>query len=109
MFLKGNANVDTSNIGIISEPFLGIFYNYQIDEYIKSEFIIDKGKTWANTNTQSANMANSIKVLSNTKSNQVVLSYVTKGRPIISVSTLKCDKWHNISPNIRIKGIKAIF
>ncbi|QMU99470.1 hypothetical protein F0310_03580 [Borrelia sp. A-FGy1] len=104
---KGNANVNTSNIGIVSEPFLGIFYNYQIDEYIKSEFIIYKGKTWVNTNMQSANIANSIKIISNVKSGQVFLSYVTKSRPIVSVSTLKFDKWHNISPNIKINGIRS--
>ncbi|WKC58257.1 hypothetical protein [Borrelia sp. P9F1] len=101
---KGNANVDVSNIGIISEPFLGIFYNYQIDGYMKSEFVINKGKTWTNTNTQTAIKANSIRILSNAKSNQVVVSYVTKGRPIVSISTLECDKWYNISPNIDSEG-----
>ncbi|UER67867.1 hypothetical protein LKV13_03685 [Borrelia sp. BU AG58] len=105
---KGNSDVDVANIGIISEPFLGIFYNYQIDGHMKSEFVIDKGKSWANTNTQSAIEANFIKILSNVDSNQVVLSYVTKGRPIVSVSTLKFDKWHNISPNIKVKdGISS--
>ncbi|UGQ17493.1 hypothetical protein [Borrelia sp. RT1S] len=101
---KGSANVDVSNIGIISEPFLGIFYNYQIDGYMKSEFVINKGKTWTNTNAQSAIMANSVKILSNSQSDQVVLSYVTKGRPIISISALEWDKWHNISPNIEAEG-----
>ncbi|AWG43074.1 hypothetical protein CR532_03785 [Candidatus Borreliella tachyglossi] len=104
---KGNANIDASNIGIISDPFLGIFYNYKIDNYVKSEFVIDKGKIWSNTNTQSANMANSVKILASSKSNQVILSYITKDRPVISISTLKCDEWRNISPNISINGINS--
>ncbi|AAX17220.1 hypothetical protein BH0722 [Borrelia hermsii DAH] len=104
---KGDAYVDVSSIGIISEPFLGIFYNYKVNDYVNSEFIVDRGKTWANANIQSANMADSVKLLSNFKSGQVVLSYITKDRPIVSVFSLQDDKWKNISPNIRIKGITS--
>nr|WMW27263.1 hypothetical protein MHINFGKF_00037 [Borrelia puertoricensis] len=65
---KGNADVDdVSSIGIISEPFLGIFYNYKVNDYVNSEFIIDSGKTWGNANIQSANVANSVKILFNSK------------------------------------------
>ncbi|UPA18176.1 hypothetical protein bpuCAU1_000734 [Borrelia puertoricensis] len=105
---KGNADVDdVSSIGIISEPFLGIFYNYKVNDYVNSEFIIDSGKTWGNANIQSANVANSVKILFNSKSDQVVLSYITKDRPIVSVSTLQYDKWQNISPNIKIDGVTS--
>ncbi|ACH94945.1 uncharacterized conserved protein [Borrelia recurrentis A1] len=102
---KGTADVDVLSIGVISEPFLGIFYNYKLNDYMNSEFIIDKGKTWSNVNIQSVNMANSVKILSDVKSDQIILSYVTKDRPIVSISTLQCDKWQNVSPNIKIKGV----
>ncbi|ASQ29458.1 hypothetical protein CDQ96_03610 [Borrelia miyamotoi] len=104
---KGNANVNVSSIGVISEPFLGIFYNYKINDYVNSEFIVDTGKSWANANIQSVNMANSVKILSNSKSDQyaIVLSCITKDRPVVSISTFKCDKWQNVSPNIKIKGM----
>ncbi|BDU62612.1 hypothetical protein BOFE_01520 [Candidatus Borrelia fainii] len=105
---KGNADVDdVSSIGIISEPFLGIFYNYKVNDYVNFEFIINSGKTWKNANIQSANVANSVKILSNFNFDQVVLSYITKDRPIVSVSTLQYDKWQNISPNIKVDGITS--
>ena len=104
---KGNANVNVSNIGIISEPFLGIFYNYKINDYFKSELIVDTGKTWINTNIQSFNMANSAKIFFNSKSakSAIIFSCITKDKPFVSVSALKHDKWQNISPNININGI----
>ncbi len=102
---KGTADVDVLSIGVISEPFLGIFYNYKLNDYMNSEFIIDRGKTWSNVNIQSVNMANSVKILSDVKSDQIILSYITKDRPIVSISTLQCDKWQNVSPNIKIKGV----
>ncbi|AHH10917.1 Hypothetical protein BCO_0043301 [Borrelia coriaceae ATCC 43381] len=102
---RGNADVDVSNVGIISRPFLGIFYNYKLNGYVNSEFIVYRGKTWANTNTQSANTANSVNIISDFKSDQVILSYITKNRPVVSI--FQYDKWRNISPNIKIKGLTS--
>ncbi|APR65145.1 hypothetical protein baBA2_000717 [Borrelia anserina] len=105
---KGDANVNVSSIGIISEPFLGVFYNYKMQDYVNSEFIIDRGdKTWANANIQSANMANSVNILYNAKSDQVILGYITNERLIVSISTFQYDRWQNISPNIKIKGMTS--
>ncbi|WP_024653329.1 hypothetical protein [Borrelia persica] len=101
---KGSSDVDVLSIGVISEPFLGIFYNYKANDYVNSEFIVDRGKTWSNANMQSANMADSVKILSDSKSDEIILGYITKDRPIVSISTLKCDRWENVSPNIKIKG-----
>lgn len=59
---KGDSNVDSSNIGLISEPFLGIFYNYKSNNEIKSEFIVNNENAWVNANISSVYMANLLKV-----------------------------------------------
>ncbi|WNY67050.1 hypothetical protein [Borreliella lusitaniae] len=102
---KGDSNVNSSNIGLISEPFLGIFYNYNSNNEIKSEFIVNNDNAWVNANISSVYMANFIKGFFNANFNQIIMSFVSENRPIVSICHfLKSNRWINISPNVEIKG-----
>lgn len=101
---KGDSNVNSSNIGLISEPFLGIFYNYKSNNEIKSEFIVNNENSWVNANIPSVYMANFIKGFFDSNFNQIIMSLVSENRPIVSICPLKSNKWINISPNVAMKG-----
>ncbi|MBB6207634.1 hypothetical protein [Borreliella lanei] len=101
---KGDSNVNSSNIGLISEPFLGIFYNYKSNNDIKSEFIVNNENAWVNANIPSVYMANFIKGFFDSNFNQIIMSFVSENRPIINICPLKSNKWINISPNVEMEG-----
>ncbi len=101
---KGDSNVDSSNIGLISEPFLGIFYNYKSNNEIKSEFIVNNENAWVNANISSVYMANFIKGFFDSNFNQIIMSFLSENRPIVSICPLKSNRWVNISPNVEMEG-----
>ncbi|WP_233188491.1 hypothetical protein [Borreliella burgdorferi] len=104
---KGDSNVNSSNIGLISEPFLGIFYNYKSNNEIKSEFIVNNENAWVNANIPSVYMANFIKGFFDSNFNQIIMSFVSENRPIVNICPLKSSRWINISPNVEMEGLSA--
>ncbi|AJA90506.1 hypothetical protein OY14_03615 [Borreliella chilensis] len=101
---KGDSNVNSSNIGLISEPFLGVFYNYKSNSGIKSEFVINNENAWVSANIPSVYMANFIKVFFDSNFNQIIMSFVSENRPIVSICPLNSNRWINISPNVKMEG-----
>ncbi|WPM05621.1 hypothetical protein QIA41_00625 [Borreliella sinica] len=102
---KGDSNVNSSNIGLISEPFLGILYNYRANNEIRSEFIVNSENAWVNANIPSVYMANFIKGFFDSNFNQIIMSFVSENRPIVNICSFKSNKWINISPKVKMEGL----